>query len=236
MRIIVNHLTRMERGYICAAGVNPDNWTHVRPVVRGRVSEKMLAMNGGPFDIGAVVELGHTVDIGQAPSLEDRSFNPESAVRVDDLLPDDFWIVLRTVCKKTLRKTFGSDLQHTELSGGFHTCTLELGKGIASLGCLIPIKMPLLYVNDRGRLRISVSDGELPCTLPVTDLRLYEADHETPRHKAVADIVKRLGRGVDVILGVGVGRRYQKTGDPVAKHWLQVNNIHLRDNPLWKAP
>ena len=32
MKIVVNHLTRMQRGYICVAGINPDTGHHVRPI------------------------------------------------------------------------------------------------------------------------------------------------------------------------------------------------------------
>jgi hypothetical protein len=40
--------------------------------------------------------------------------------------------------------------------------------------------------------------------------------------------------GVAVILSVGVGYPWQKAGDSEERHWLQVNGIHLADNPVWR--
>jgi hypothetical protein len=37
-----------------------------------------------------------------------------------------------------------------------------------------------------------------------------------------------------VILSVGLTRPFRKWGDSEERHWLQVNNIHLEDDPLWQ--
>ena len=48
MRIVVNHLTRMRRGYICAAGINLATGEHVRPLPRsGDLRYRDLAAHGG---------------------------------------------------------------------------------------------------------------------------------------------------------------------------------------------
>ena len=39
MRIVINHLTRMRAGYICAAGVEANTLQHVRPVLLGFAAE-----------------------------------------------------------------------------------------------------------------------------------------------------------------------------------------------------
>ncbi|MGH3145870.1 MAG: hypothetical protein ACRDTR_08730, partial [Rubrobacter sp.] len=71
MRILVNHLTRMQPGYVCVAGLQLDTPNHVRPVLRrGRLTTGLLGLNGGPFDIGAVVVLGPATYAGHAPELE----------------------------------------------------------------------------------------------------------------------------------------------------------------------
>jgi hypothetical protein len=54
MRIIVNHLTRMQPGYICVAGVDVSSGQHVRPELRGRLTTDLLTLNGGPFDIASL--------------------------------------------------------------------------------------------------------------------------------------------------------------------------------------
>jgi hypothetical protein len=52
MQIVVNHLTRMQLGYICVAGVDVSSGQHIRPVLRSRLNVDLLARNGGPFDLG----------------------------------------------------------------------------------------------------------------------------------------------------------------------------------------
>ena len=46
---------------------------------------------------------------------------------------------------------------------------------------------------------------------------------------------RRIKRGVGVILSVGLARAFQVSGDTARRHWLQVNNLHLEDDPAWKA-
>jgi hypothetical protein len=50
----------------------------------------------------------------------------------------------------------------------------------------------------------------------------------------VQSVQKRLEAGVETILSVGLTRPWQKRGDDAERHWLQLNNIHLEDNPLWR--
>ena len=60
-------------------------------------------------------------------------------------------------------------------------------------------------------------------------------DHKAIRSDVVADLNRRLAGGVPVILSVGLSRPYAKPGDPDERHWLQVNGIHLEDNPVWQV-
>ena len=67
----------MQPGYFCAAGVDPETGKHVRPVLRrGRLTIDLLSTNGGPFDVGSVLDLGSTTGTGRAPELEDHRFDP----------------------------------------------------------------------------------------------------------------------------------------------------------------
>lgn len=230
MRILVNHLTRMQPGYFCAAGIDLETGRHIRPVLRrGRLTTDLLSTNGGPFDLGSVLNLGPTIDAGRTPELEDQRFDPEGARRLYDEGADDYWEALERVAQESLGEIFGPALELWDESG-----TVDVGEGKASLGCLKPEKQPWMYVDHRGTVRL-VLDYLMPSVdLSVTDLRLYERDGRTPRRDLVQSVQKRLETGVETILSVGLTRPWQKRGDTEERHWLQLNNIHLKDNPLWQ--
>ncbi len=66
------------------------------------------------------------------------------------------------------------------------------------------------------------------------DIRLYQSDHVTPCEATVARVNERLERGnVEVILTVGLSRRFKKAAHDPAFHFLQVNNIHFEGEPVW---
>jgi hypothetical protein len=230
LQILVNHLTRMQPGYFCVAGVDVNTPRHIRPILRrGRLTVDLLSTGGGPFDVGSVVDLGPATYAGRAPELEDHRFDPSSTRWLFDDDPDDYWNALEAVARESLAEIFGSALELWDESG-----TVDVGEGRASLGCLKPEKQPWLYVDHRGTVRM-VLDYLMPSVdLSVNDLRLYERDGRTPRRDLVASVEKRLKSGVEAILSVGLTRPWQKWGDTAERHWLQVNNIHLKDNPLWQ--
>ena len=230
MRILVNHLTRMQPGYFCVAGVDVNSLSHIRPVLRrGRLTTDLLRPYGGPFDLGSVVYLGATTPSGHPPETEDYRFEPTRARWLLDDSPEDYWNALEGVARESLAEIFGPALELWDESG-----TVDVGKGRASLGCLKPEKQPWLYVDHRGTVRL-VLDYLMPSVdLSVNDLRLYERDGRTPRRDLVASVEKRLKSGVEAILSVGLTRPWQKRGDTAERHWLQVNNIHLEDDPLWQ--
>ena len=185
MRIIVNHLTRMQPGYICVAGVDVSSGQHVRPVLRGRLTTDLLTLDGGPFDIASLVEYSFAQIFG--PAL--RSFR--------------------------------------------RGCVVDLEQGRASLGCLIPAVAPRLYVNEHGKTRALITDGTFTLDLSVTDLRLCDTDHRTPKRALVERIDAQMRSGVGVILSVGLARPWRHPDDTAERHWLQVNNIHLEDGAVW---
>jgi hypothetical protein len=230
MRILVNHLTRMQPGYFCAAGIDLASEAHVRPVLRrGRLTTDLLSTNNGPFDIGSVLDLGATTNVGHTPELEDRRFDPADVRWLRDDDPHDYWDALERVARESLGEIFGPALELWDESG-----TLDVGEGHASLGLLKPEKQPWLYVDHRGTVRL-VLDYLLPSVdLSVTDLRLYERDGRTPRRDLVQSMQERLEAGVEAILSVGLTRPWQKRNDDAERHWLQLNNIHLKDDPLWQ--
>lgn len=230
MKIVVNHLTRMRPGYICVAGIDTSTREHVRPVLRAaQLRRDLVVRHGGPFDIGSVVYIGDAQCIGRPPEVEDHVFDPERAAQAYVMNPDPFWNLLRRLAHKKLTAIFGDDL--TPRASG---CTVDVGKGRASLGCLLPAAPPTIYIDGYNKVRIAVTDGASTVDLSVTDLRLFEDDQKTPRAKLAAKINQRIRDGVRVIASVGLARAWQKPGDTEARHWLQVNNIHLEDDPVWR--
>lgn len=220
----------MQPGYICVAGVDVNTLKHIRPVLRyGRLTTSLLKHNGGPLEIGSIVDLGPTVYTGHAPEMEDHYFDPTKATWLFDDTPDDYWEFLNQVAQESLAAIFGPALEQWDES-----CTVDVGEGHASLGCLAPEERPWLYVDHRGTVRIVLECLTPSVDLSVTDLRLYERDQRTPRRDLVADVQSRLKAGVDAILSVGLTRPWRKQGDTAERHWLQLNNIHLEDDPLWR--
>ena len=230
MQIVVNHLTRMSKGYICVAGVDIETGAHVRPVLAHRLSEQLLRRHGGPFDIGALVDLGPVSWRGGAPELEDQAFEPRHARWIQDLPPPAFWQILERATRSGVQEIFGPALMRHR-----RTYAVPLHAGNASLGCVVP-RHAAFEQTEYGKLRLEVADqaGSDVVSLSVTDLRLYEADHETPRWGLIHSVNARISAGVPLIVCVGLGRPYRAEGDSADMHWLQANNVHLRDNPLWQ--
>lgn len=227
MKIVVSHLTRMQPGYICVAGYDPDTFEHLRPVLGRRLPRALLRHEGGPFDIGYVVDLGEVRDVGSAPELEDREF-AEGSVQVIDRLPEpQFWRDVEGMSFADVQAGFGEALERH--SNGF---AVSLGQGSVSLACIAPEDRPILVVNDYGslRCRFDLDDGFVD--LSVTDIRLCESDQKTIKEDLVKALNGRITAGTQIVLALGLARPWQKPGDTEKRHWLQVNNIYLADGPF----
>lgn len=219
----------MKPGFICVAGINQQTGKHVRPVLTGRLRSALLLRNGGPFDIASEVDLGQVTYTGHSPEVEDHLFDPKNTTRLNDISPDTFWNILTRAARERLSNIFGNDLEQRG-----NSCTVDRGKGSGSLGCLKATRRPALYVNGFGKIRLALEDGQFSVDLSVTDLRLYEDDHQTPRWDIVSKIADQIAGEVPVIIGVGLTQPWQKPGDTESRHWLQANNIHLKDTPVWR--
>ena len=232
MRIIINHLTRMQKGFICVAGIETKTQRHIRPVVHGRLSTDFLARRLGPFEIAHEIDIGATEYIGKAPEVEDYRFDYRRALSVRVLKPEEYWRLLTRVAKGSLREIFGPQLEATGAA-----YSLPEGQGAASLGCLIPQGRPTLFLQTRPdrppQVRMRFSAGACKVDASVTDIRLYGADHVTPDEEKVKQVNERIHQNVELILSVGLGRRYAAGPGVEPRHWLQVNNIHLADQPVW---
>src|SRR5687768_4889784 len=228
MRIIVNHLTRMQPGYICVAGINVQTYAHVRPVLSGRLTVNLLASHGGVFSLGTIVDLGHVTRCGSAPEVEDHRFHAKNAKVHREMTPKEFWDAVDFVAVDSLKKGLGPDL-HAQ----GRTCAVDEGLGSASLACVRAQGVNLFWRD--GVLRAHVRDGEFHCQPPVTDIRFFEADHKTVKWAFVNQVDLRLQQSVRAVLAMGLSRAWMKEGDSAARHWLQVNNLHLEDDPLWQT-
>lgn len=227
MKIVVNHLTRMKGDRICVAGIDQASGKHVRPVA-GRLTTALLSRSGGPFGIAAVVDLGPVKANGAPPEVEDHLFNPGSAKVTGALSAKQYWKLLEQTSEPSLTRIFGKDLM---ING--RTMALDIGRGKASLGCLAPAHQPSIGIDGWDKVRLSLREGAHSLAVAVTDVRLYEKG--VPRRKTVEELSERLKEGTRVILSVGLGRSYQKPGDSKERHWLQINNIHLEDDPTWSS-
>ena len=231
-RIVVTDVTRMgQPETCCVAGVDVESGERIRPVVEwGALPFDVLAPDG-PFELGALVDLGRVSDRGEAPMVEDRVFDPRAARREEVLAPGDFWGALFEASSVRLRAIFGDDLAVAPNG----RASLPEYRGEGSLGCLAAIESPALRIDEYGeqrRLRLSLTDGELDVDAPVTDIRFYDLLNN-PRTDVVDAVAARIGRGANCILSVGVGRAFAPRRGDAPRHWLQVNGVHLSDDPLW---
>ena len=110
MRIVINHLTRMQRGNMCVAGIDLATGRLVRPVWGTNLRTKNLARHGGAFDIANVVDLGWTQHCGERPHVEDHRFKPERARIVETWAAGQFWKLLEQQARATLNEIFGPEL------------------------------------------------------------------------------------------------------------------------------
>jgi hypothetical protein len=178
--------------------------------------------------MAARVDLGPVSHVGESPELEDHRCNFQRVRSLSTLSARDFWERLETLAQPTLAAIFGPEL---EASGP--ACVVKAGCGPASLGCLAPRGSPTVYLDERGRIRMRLTDGVVAPNVSVTDLRLYQTDHTSPDHAVLAHVADRIRKGVPMLLSVGLTRAFSPDGGE-PKHWLQVNNLHFQDNPTWQ--
>jgi hypothetical protein len=218
----------MKPGHICVAGIAPDTCRQIRPVLGLSFTRDYLRHNGGPFEIGAEIDLGPTKHVGQAPAIEDHRIDPANLRFVRRLNPNEFWSLVCKTSRPNLCTIFGPDLEHhpRDLSA-----TTSEHRGSATLGHLRPPQAPNLTTNFLGRPRASIFEDGVESKISLTDFRFCRSDHKTPRLRLLEDVKARL-RSVPSILAVGLTRAYQKSPKDPVRHWLQLNNIHLQDDPL----
>jgi putative nucleic acid modification protein with dual OB domain len=236
MRIVVNHLTRMQPGFVCIAGLVDGGTQHVRPVA-GRLTRSLTAAEGGPFDMATLVDIGQTQSAGSPPEVEDVGFLPSAVRKVRALDGGEFWDLLSRASAPRLREAFGPALTRSRRGAG-----VAVGSGSASLGVIAPARRTARLEIEPSRrgsgtgVRIAFSDPLGDMNLSVTDLRLYDSGQTEADAVLVRELNKRLGSGTRLLLSVGLTRAWTPpgSGEPPL-HWLQVNNLTLEDDPDWRV-
>ncbi|MEQ1829884.1 MAG: hypothetical protein ABL921_28235 [Pirellula sp.] len=224
MQLIINHLTRMQKGFFCAAGIDISSGLHVRPILETGLRTELLHREGGLFDLGATLDFGPMRFVGRTPELEDRIFDIANLRVVEAPNP----AVLRDVCQRVARNAL-TDIFSRDLEPWGTTFVVPANQGLHSLGCLW-VERPMLEFsceNDVSRVRLIWSEHGRPVAVGVADIRLYEADHRTLVAQEVDRFQDILSRSDRILLSVGLSRPYRKSEDEPAYHWLQINNIHV---------
>ena len=234
MKIVVHHLTRMERGYFCVAGIDLETGKDIRPVIQGRLPISLLHTRGGIFDMAGIVDLGKVEYYGRKPQTEDYFFHPNEARYISPYPPEKFWKLIEDTSLDSFRGIFGEQLKDIGTRG----CGFEEHKGEHSLGCLFPARKPKLYVKEREgkppQVRATVRDADREYDLGVTDIRLYGSDHVTPDLEMIDVVARRMNKGILCYLSVGVTRLFAPSPDMAPMHWVQVNNFHMFDDSAWR--
>ncbi|MCC6156559.1 MAG: hypothetical protein IT350_00795 [Deltaproteobacteria bacterium] len=228
MKLWVCHVTRMRPGAICIAGIDPATGSFARPILpyeAGQFSCLLLARNGGPVRLGAVIDFGSDVPRSTPPEVEDRLVRP-LPLRASAVLPHgELWAALETRASDSMAHIFGPDLMGLE---GASLGVLE-GKGRASLGVFRPSAPPMiLHKRDESMkesLRVRVATDLGIANLSLTDARFYDDDGRLVPESDdwVERINARFRRRDRALLCVGLTRAYRD------HHWLQVNNIVFRE-------
>lgn len=224
----------MSGSRICIAGVDVERGRHVRPVTPATdlLTRQLLAEEGGPLDVGAVIDLGPATPVPSPPETEDHRIATRNLDWVGTLDGDEYWGVLETICEPDLEAAFGGDLERRGWK-----YAVEAGRGSNSLAVIRARRRADLDIDDRyGKLQLRFNDPDPPTYLSVTDLRFFEADHRTIRHDVVEDVSDRLDSGVGLYLMLGLARAFRAAGDDRDRHWLQVNGLCLEDRPLGGPP
>jgi hypothetical protein len=152
--------------------------------------------------------------------------------RVRTLDSDEYLDILDAVSEPDLETAFGPELERRGWK-----YAVDADHGNTSLAVIRARRRVDLDIDDRfGKLQLRFNDPDPPTYLGVTDLRFFEADHQTVRRDVVEDVRTRLRRGVGVYVMFGLARAFQAKSDDRYRHWLQVNGLCLEDQAISGTP
>ncbi len=171
------------------------------------------------------MDLGSVKPNVSPPEVQDHWFWPDRARYLGRLDPSDYLALIDEIACDELDAVLGSALHRRGWK-----YAVDAGTGAASLGVLRAREVRLA-ANQYGGLQVRLDDVEPQAYIPVTDLRYFEQDQQTVRNDLVDDTNRRLRRGVEPYLMLGLARAFVAQGDEQERHWLQVNGICLSDDP-----
>jgi hypothetical protein len=228
MQILVNHLTRMQSGTICFAGIDLRSWRHIRPVVGHPLPASLLAERGGPLALGQLVDLGETKFCGKVPEIEDRHFQPEGMKVIRSAPPEELYSACSKTAVSRLTDVFGPDLKiYRRLGSDSATALIDEQCGIRSLGCYWAQQANLKIVDAGGskKVRMEFVDEGNSFSVAVTDVRCFQQDFQTPDEVAIAKFQTQMEANPRTLVAIGLSRAHKYREEDTPQHWLQVNNI-----------
>ncbi len=223
MHLIINHLTRMQPGFFCAAGIDLKSGLHVRPILDTGLRTELLSREGGPFELGATLDFGPMRFVGTTPEIEDRKFDVERLRVIEPANSEKMLAGCMQTAKSSLREIFKGDMIRVGT-----TLAVPENAGLYSLGCCW-VEKPSLEVVTEGephRLRLKWYEQNYRVSVGVADIRFYQSDHRTLKLDEVLQLQQSLEQSERVLLSVGLSRPYRKSDQDRPFHYLQVNNIH----------
>jgi hypothetical protein len=231
MQIVINHVTRMTHPRICVAGIDPATHRHVRPVTAREdlITRGSMRANGGPFALGALVDIGSAVPTPDRPETEDHRFATRHATHIEDLDDDAYLELLGQASDPDMRSAFGPDLVEIRP----RKFAFPAGRGTRSLA-VVPAVDPQLRINF-GNLYMSFGSSDGQAKVHVTDIRFYEADHTTLNAGVVDDVKRRLRSKVPAYIMLGLARAMPDP-DGGDVHWLMANGLCLADRAVGDLP
>jgi hypothetical protein len=229
MDIVINHLTRIAPGRISAAGIClPDQQIHIRPCPPSDLSftREMMVEKGGPFSVGALINIAETQWHPRRPHVEDHIVESQALRQCGRMDPRMFWQVLDYNAKDDLESIFGPELRAS--GSKFNWRVVDADNGLASLG-LLRLRCNAILTVDNG-IKVWLNDSGARACLRVTDHRLHYDDGAI-RYDLACAIAERLDEGETCIMSVGLTRAFAPSGDRMV-HLAQVNNIYFEADPL----
>ena len=229
MEVLITDVTRMQKGYICVAGIDVQTGQRIRPVLaEEQIPLDWTPAHGGIVDYRRIIDIGPGRFIGRTPEIEDVLVTRGDLALRRTMQPHEFLETLQGVSKLNARLSFGPTLRRHENG---HDYVTPQGMGLRSLA---------IQGIDAGRVRLSIAGRSVRAAwpdgmrLPVTDLRLFEKDGATVRTRRVGQLNQLLQRESGFV-AIGLTRPWGRpeSPDPAEYHWLQVNAIHVPGSLDW---
>jgi hypothetical protein len=198
-----------------------------RPLPNGeqRLSIDDLAVVGGPFQLGAVLELVNATEYSSA-------WYPAEEYRYDALVVrkvangDRLWDACSLMAGESLEDIVGHPL--TVTNGWL---SLPNRRWERTLGVLVGCPPPVVTVGGLRPICHFREPRLGDLKLVVTDVRFYRhEDGEIVDHAVIEDVNRRLQSGVEFQIAIETPPSF-----PLEHPWasVQVGGLHLRDDLCW---